>query len=1295
MKASNNDYDKTQAVTFQAVLISDGSVTFSFFIYGHDVMQWRYKGAQNPTIWVGYAINQTKPYTHPFSFSDSSLGLDKVEQSLPSSFDGVAGLVFKPLSSMTDSKPNYDVECITWYNTNLEEKQKNDIIASGLPDCPCDIRLSRTDPWFWNIRRWSQTPYTCVDMFPGQIYQPYGKSCCYDLSTQLWTDRRPVAGGFYRYHPDHKVDHYINDVHPRKVCCEISNYCNLFYDLRPTGACYGKSPYNFGTFWGDPHFQTLDGLNFTFNGLGEYTLLKVQTENISFDLQARTERARKQDGSLSDATLFSAFAAKDSSNASFYVELNKAKNGLNLYGNKIDLTDQYISHDDNETPFSYTTEEKNIIISKRDDTLSALFTLSGIELNISYSAGMLSLNTIVPKTLINATTGLLGNYDGISSNDFMMPNGTVLSSNVSEREVFAYGKTWAIIMNDSAFVYEDGTTHFDYHNDSYVPRFLDEVDEETRKNAEKVCNGSQNIECIFDFVFTEKTEIAEEANRIKGQADSTRVELDETVPYLVGCDTLNITKGDDVNCQVTFDDETELLFIENNVDAQIDSETSTVSFKQFDENPSVVRFYAKNAKDRSSPSFIVSIILCTGCHGNGYCTDEIREDTRETEYFKYATCVCNTGYEGSDCEKEFDACSENPCSLGRNCTRIPVSSPLNNGKGYTCGKCPRGYHSLDDDNEECLDIDECNHNVCDHNCINTDGSYICSCKAGFRVDYKNISICRDINECNEARHNCSHICNNTNGGFTCQCFPGYIFNTSSWRCYASPDEKKSCSKNEIATCYQTAGCVKDNKGNFSCFCESGFELDDTGKLCKDIDECERSVCPQDCLNTNGSFKCQCFIGYQLQEKTTCKNFDECLNPVTNDCTQSCSNTIGGYTCGCRKGFSKINKTHCEDIDECTLGTAGCEQFCENSPGHYSCYCYYGYTLNDDRKTCLKLKDPCKDLNDLDCSHYCYVKDGTFSCKCRQGYKLLRDNKTCIDINECSVNTLNGCSGGSTCNNTNGSYVCQCPIGTKLENDERTCSVCDEFHFGAGCSKSCSCLHGHCDKIEGCICSPGWEGANCDIDLNECTRKANVCKGDHIECVNLPGSSVCRCKTGFQNVSGHCQDIDECQNSTLNTCDQKCINKNGSYACACETGFVYRDEQCEDINECLQGDRCDQVCENTVGSYRCICEEGFGLDLTDRKSCKVNNKCTNETNTCGDHATCFIENDKPRCICSKGFEKNGPTCEDINECEHSNGMCTQICDNTLGSHICSCNVGFVLLNDGITCQECPEGLFGEG
>jgi hypothetical protein len=46
-----------------------------------------------------------------------------------------------------------------------------------------------------------------------------------------------------------------------------------------------------------------------------------------FRLQARTGRAVKEDGNFSDATIFTAFAASDSSGAKFHVELNDAENG--------------------------------------------------------------------------------------------------------------------------------------------------------------------------------------------------------------------------------------------------------------------------------------------------------------------------------------------------------------------------------------------------------------------------------------------------------------------------------------------------------------------------------------------------------------------------------------------------------------------------------------------------------------------------------------------------------------------------------------------------------------------------------------------------------------------------------------------------------------------------------------------------------------------------------------------------------------------------------------------------------
>lgn len=55
---------------------------------------------------------------------------------------------------------------------------------------------------------------------------------------------------------------------------------------------------------------TLDGTPFTFNGRGEYFILKVS--GVDFILQGRMEPLTAQDGSLTRATVYTAFAAKES-----------------------------------------------------------------------------------------------------------------------------------------------------------------------------------------------------------------------------------------------------------------------------------------------------------------------------------------------------------------------------------------------------------------------------------------------------------------------------------------------------------------------------------------------------------------------------------------------------------------------------------------------------------------------------------------------------------------------------------------------------------------------------------------------------------------------------------------------------------------------------------------------------------------------------------------------------------------------------------------------------------------------
>jgi len=78
-------------------------------------------------------------------------------------------------------------------------------------------------------------------------------------------------------------------------------------------------------FFGDPHIHTLDNYEYTFNGLGEYTL--IGTTGGNFTLQGRTAKAIDEHGHETNATVFSAFAAKDFDSDRVYIAMNAARDG--------------------------------------------------------------------------------------------------------------------------------------------------------------------------------------------------------------------------------------------------------------------------------------------------------------------------------------------------------------------------------------------------------------------------------------------------------------------------------------------------------------------------------------------------------------------------------------------------------------------------------------------------------------------------------------------------------------------------------------------------------------------------------------------------------------------------------------------------------------------------------------------------------------------------------------------------------------------------------------------------------
>ncbi|GFS64983.1 hypothetical protein TNIN_487321 [Trichonephila inaurata madagascariensis] len=74
--------------------------------------------------------------------------------------------------------------------------------------------------------------------------------------------------------------------------------------------------------------------------------------------------------------------------------------------------------------------------------------------------------------------------------------------------------------------------------------------------------------------------------------------------------------------------------------------------------------------------------------------------------------------------------------------------------------------------------------------------------------------------------------------------------------------------------------------------------------------------------------------------------------------------------------------------------------------------------------------------------------------------------------------------------------------------------------------------------------------------------------DKVNCDLVNNTKHCECPVGYEDVSGSCEDINECL--TNNTCHPtaKCINTIGSFECECEEGYrkPEREDACEDINE---------------------------------------------------------------------------------------------------------------------------------
>ena len=153
-----------------------------------------------------------------------------------------------------------------------------------------------------------------------------------------------------------------------------------------------------------------------------------------------------------------------------------------------------------------------------------------------------------------------------------------------------------------------------------------------------------------------------------------------------------------------------------------------------------------------------------------------------------------------------------------------------------------------------------------------------------------------------------------------------------------------------------------------------------------------------------------------------------------------------------------------------------------------------------------------------------------------------------------------------------------------------------------------------EKAEGyvCSCNPGYEGDNCEVDINECDP--DPCIPNQGKCKDKIAMYVCECEPGY----GHGEDD--------NTCSVEI-------------------DECKEYQPCVHGS-----CTDQINNYVCTCENEVDTNIAwGGKNCSVELLGCREKNICKNNGTCtayLIDENihRANCTCPEGF--------DGDRCQHS-------------------------------------------
>ncbi|XP_069105864.1 protein mesh-like [Argopecten irradians] len=344
-----------------------------------------------------------------------------------------------------------------------------------------------------------------------------GQLCCYDNNGNIMDMLTSSGGGslqrFHYFGDGEAVVPYLSnivfDTAPYYHCCmypnsfqsEVASECYEFYQRRTPGNCHEYVSNTPAQSTGVSHFVTPDGLPYTFNGVGEFTLFRTIMNSFiaQVRLEAFTNNGRR--GALITSLAVSAANASDT----VEIRLNSIR-GFDILINGVvqDITGisflRYkgatVTVVHNNSTSDGPKNEVNLAFPEFGISFQALVFDTHMNLGISFD----------PHFQLGSIEGLLGNFNHNASDDLTPQHGQTLPANSSTEDIHHnMGLSWRVKEEESLFTYAVGTSHSSIQDSTFVPTF--EVPPSAVDGSMRAICGNDTF-CYYDYYVTHDKTLA-------------------------------------------------------------------------------------------------------------------------------------------------------------------------------------------------------------------------------------------------------------------------------------------------------------------------------------------------------------------------------------------------------------------------------------------------------------------------------------------------------------------------------------------------------------------------------------------------------------------------------------------------------------------------------------------------------------------------------------------------------------------------------------------------------------------